>query len=113
MFGRSTADSLPTNETPSSPSRPSAESPPLYQPRRALRATRPATGLWYRQSRWGGGPGPGRSCPRHRRGRDVLTRSLDLAEKLGIPAVIDALDAGAKAFSERFGFLPLTGDAMR
>jgi GNAT superfamily N-acetyltransferase len=46
--------------------------------------------------------------------RDALTRSLDLAEKLGIHAVVvDALDAGAKTFYERFGFLPLTDDAMR
>jgi GNAT superfamily N-acetyltransferase len=46
--------------------------------------------------------------------RDALTRSLDLSEKLGIHAVVvDALDAQAKAFYERFGFLPLTDDEMR
>jgi GNAT superfamily N-acetyltransferase len=46
--------------------------------------------------------------------RDALTRSLDLSEKLGIHAVVvDALDAEAKAFYERFGFLPLTDDEMR
>jgi GNAT superfamily N-acetyltransferase len=46
--------------------------------------------------------------------RDALTRSLDLSEKLGIDAVVvDALDAEAKAFYERFGFLPLTDDEMR
>ena len=43
-----------------------------------------------------------------------LTRSLDLAEKLGIHAVVvDALDAEAKTFYERFGFVPLTDDEMR
>jgi GNAT superfamily N-acetyltransferase len=46
--------------------------------------------------------------------RDAMTRSLDLSEKLGIHAiVVDALDAEAKAFYERFGFMPLTGDTMR
>jgi len=46
--------------------------------------------------------------------RDALTRSLDLSEKLGIHAVVvDALDAEAKAFYQRFGFLPLTDDEMR
>jgi GNAT superfamily N-acetyltransferase len=46
--------------------------------------------------------------------RDALTRSLDLSETLGIHAVVvDALDAEAKAFYERFGFSPLTDDAMR
>ena len=46
--------------------------------------------------------------------RDALTRSLDLAEKMGIHAVVvDALDAEAKSFYERFGFLPLTDDVMR
>jgi GNAT superfamily N-acetyltransferase len=46
--------------------------------------------------------------------RDALSRSLDLAERLGIHAVVvDALDAEAKAFYERFGFLPLTDDEMR
>jgi hypothetical protein len=43
-----------------------------------------------------------------------LTRSLDLSVKLGIHAVVvDALDDEAKAFHERFGFLPLKDDAMR
>ena len=46
--------------------------------------------------------------------RDGLTRSLDLSEKLGIHAVVvDALDDEAKAFYERFGFLPLRDDEMR
>ena len=46
--------------------------------------------------------------------RDAMTRSLDLSEKLGIHAVVvDALDAEAKAFYERFGFMPLTDDEMR
>ena len=46
--------------------------------------------------------------------RDALNRSLDLSEKLGIHAVIvDAIDAEAKNFYERFGFLPLTDDQMR
>jgi GNAT superfamily N-acetyltransferase len=46
--------------------------------------------------------------------RDALTRSLDLSEMLGIHAVVvDALDAEAKAFYQRFGFLPLTDDEMR
>jgi GNAT superfamily N-acetyltransferase len=46
--------------------------------------------------------------------RDALTRSLDLAEKLGIHAVIvDAFDAEAKAFYQKFGFTPLTDDEMR
>jgi len=42
-----------------------------------------------------------------------MTRSLDLSEKLGIHSVVvDALDAGAKTSSERFGFMPLTDDEM-
>ena len=46
--------------------------------------------------------------------RDGLTRSLDLSGKLGIHAVVvDALDAEAKTFYERFGFMPLADDAMR
>ena len=46
--------------------------------------------------------------------RDALTRSLDLAEKLGIHAVVvDALDAEAKTFYERLGFVPLTDNEMR
>lgn len=46
--------------------------------------------------------------------RDALSRSLDLSEKLGIHAVVvDALDIEAKSFYEKFGFLPLTDDAMR
>jgi len=46
--------------------------------------------------------------------RDAMTRSLDLSEKLGIHAVIvDALDAEAKTFYERFGFMLLTDDNMR
>jgi GNAT superfamily N-acetyltransferase len=46
--------------------------------------------------------------------RDALTRSLDLSESIGIHAVVvDAMDAEARAFYERFGFLPLTDDEMR
>jgi GNAT superfamily N-acetyltransferase len=46
--------------------------------------------------------------------RDALSRSLDLSEKLGIHAVVvDALDAEAKSFYERFAFSPLTDDKMR
>jgi GNAT superfamily N-acetyltransferase len=46
--------------------------------------------------------------------RDALTRALDLSEQIGIHAVVvDALDDEAKAFYERFGFLPLTDDVMR
>jgi GNAT superfamily N-acetyltransferase len=46
--------------------------------------------------------------------RDALTRSLDLSEDLGIHAVVvDALDADALAFYERFGFSALTDDPMR
>ena len=46
--------------------------------------------------------------------RDAMTRSLDLSEKLGIHAVVvDALNAGAKTFYERFGFIPLTDDEKR
>ncbi|MGP0070213.1 MAG: GNAT family N-acetyltransferase [Isosphaeraceae bacterium] len=46
--------------------------------------------------------------------RDALTQTLDLSEKLGVHAVVvDALDAEARAFYERFGFLPLTDDPMR
>jgi GNAT superfamily N-acetyltransferase len=46
--------------------------------------------------------------------RDAMTRSLDLSEKLGIHAVVvDALDAEAKAFYARFGFMPLMDDEMR
>ena len=45
---------------------------------------------------------------------DALTRSLDLGEKLGIHAVVvDALDAKAGTFYERFGFVPLTDNEMR
>ena len=45
--------------------------------------------------------------------RDAMTRSLELSEKLGIHAVVvDALDAGAKTFYERFGFMPVTDDEM-
>jgi GNAT superfamily N-acetyltransferase len=46
--------------------------------------------------------------------RDALTRSLGLSAKLGIHAVVvDALDAGAKTFYVRFGFMPLIDDEMR
>jgi len=46
--------------------------------------------------------------------RDAMTRSLDISETLGIhTVVVDALDAEAKTFYERFGFMPLTDDAIR
>jgi GNAT superfamily N-acetyltransferase len=46
--------------------------------------------------------------------RDALTHSLGLSERLGIHAVVvDALDGEARAFYERFGFLPLTDNPMR
>jgi GNAT superfamily N-acetyltransferase len=46
--------------------------------------------------------------------RDALTRSLAVSEQLGIHAVVvDALDVEAKAFYERFGFLPLTDNPMQ
>jgi GNAT superfamily N-acetyltransferase len=46
--------------------------------------------------------------------RDAMTRSLDLSEKLGIHAVVvDALDAQAKTFYKRFGFMQLMDDEMR
>jgi GNAT superfamily N-acetyltransferase len=46
--------------------------------------------------------------------RDALARSLELGQQLGIHAVVvDAVDAGAKAFYERFGFLPLTDAPLR
>jgi predicted N-acetyltransferase YhbS len=46
--------------------------------------------------------------------RDAMTRSLELSETLEIHAVVvDALDAGAKTFYERFGFIPLTDDERR
>lgn len=46
--------------------------------------------------------------------RDALTRSLEISERLGIHAVVvDALDAEARAFYERFGFLALTDDPLR
>jgi GNAT superfamily N-acetyltransferase len=46
--------------------------------------------------------------------RDALTRSLDLADQLGIHAVVvDALDTEAKVFYERSGFIPLTESETR
>ena len=46
--------------------------------------------------------------------RDAMMRSLDLAEKLGIHAVVvDALDPEAKTFYKRFGFVALANDEMR
>ncbi len=46
--------------------------------------------------------------------RDAMTRSLDLSEKVGIHAVVvDALDAQARIFYERFGFMPFTADELR
>jgi predicted GNAT family N-acyltransferase len=46
--------------------------------------------------------------------RDALARSLEVSERLGIHAVVvDALDAVAKTFYERFGFLELTDHPMR
>lgn len=41
--------------------------------------------------------------------RDGMARSLDLSEHLGIHAiVVDGIDEQAKAFYERYGFVPLT-----
>lgn len=46
--------------------------------------------------------------------RDAMTRSLDLSEKLGVHAlIVDALDAEARTFYERFGFMSLTDAEMR
>jgi GNAT superfamily N-acetyltransferase len=46
--------------------------------------------------------------------RDALARSVAISETLGTFAVVvDALDEEAKAFYEKFGFLPLTDNAMR
>ncbi len=46
--------------------------------------------------------------------RDGLLRSLDLSGRLGVHAVVvDALDAEARSFYEKFGFLALTDDPMR
>ncbi len=46
--------------------------------------------------------------------RDALLRSFDLSGKLGIHAVVvDALDAEASAFYERFGFVPLTDHELK
>ena len=45
---------------------------------------------------------------------DALTRSLELAERIGIFAVVvDAIDAAAAGFYGRFGFLPLVGHPNR
>jgi GNAT superfamily N-acetyltransferase len=44
---------------------------------------------------------------------DALHRSLELADTLGIHAVeVDAIDQQAKAFYEKYGFLPLLDDAL-
>lgn len=44
---------------------------------------------------------------------DALHRCLDLSGRLGIRAVeVEALDADAKRFYERYGFAPLLDDAM-
>lgn len=44
----------------------------------------------------------------------ALARSLELSETLGIhTVVVDAIDAEAKAFYQRLGFLPLVDDQMR
>lgn len=46
--------------------------------------------------------------------RDALTRSLAGAEVLGLTAiVVDALDATAAAFYQRFGFAPLASSPLR
>jgi GNAT superfamily N-acetyltransferase len=45
---------------------------------------------------------------------DALRRSLSLAEQLGVHAVeVDAIDDQAKAFYERYGFIPLQDDPRR
>lgn len=44
---------------------------------------------------------------------DALKRSLGLGDRLGIHAVeVDAIDAAAKAFYEKFGFVPLLDHAF-
>jgi hypothetical protein len=46
--------------------------------------------------------------------RDAWSRSLDHFATVGIDAiVVDALDAEAKAFCQRIGFLPVSDDEMR
>ncbi len=46
--------------------------------------------------------------------RDALSRAVELSGKLGIHAVVvDAIDAEAKSFYERFGFPALTDNEMR
>jgi GNAT superfamily N-acetyltransferase len=43
---------------------------------------------------------------------DALKRSLGLADRLGVHAVeVDAIDAAAKAFYQKFGFVPLLDNA--
>ncbi len=44
---------------------------------------------------------------------DALRRALALSRQLGIHAVeVDAIDADAKAFYERFGFVPMVNDLL-
>jgi GNAT superfamily N-acetyltransferase len=44
---------------------------------------------------------------------DALRRSMHLAEQLGVHAVqVDAIDEDARAFYQRFGFLPLRDNAL-
>ena len=46
--------------------------------------------------------------------RDALARALSISQQLGNYAVIvDAVDGEAKAFYEKFGFLPLTDQGLR
>jgi GNAT superfamily N-acetyltransferase len=45
--------------------------------------------------------------------RDGMTRSLTLSDELGIHAiVVDAIDEQAKAFYERYGFVPLADQPL-
>jgi GNAT superfamily N-acetyltransferase len=45
---------------------------------------------------------------------DAFRRTLDLSGTLGIHAVeVDAIDEQARAFYEKYGFVPLTGQPMR
>jgi predicted N-acetyltransferase YhbS len=46
--------------------------------------------------------------------RDALSRSVEISRTIGVHAVVvDALDGEAKAFYERFGFLPFLDGEMR
>jgi ribosomal protein S18 acetylase RimI-like enzyme len=45
---------------------------------------------------------------------DAFRRTLDLSESLGVHAVeVDAIDEQARAFYEKYGFVPLIGQTLR